>query len=74
MSGVQVPIYRLPTPRAVCVGHVRVVVDRNNRRYVNGSKVETAATSGAFQVLTLANGEVYYVKTNEYERLAARKK
>jgi hypothetical protein len=69
MSGTTLPIYRLPIPTATRVGMVRVVVDRNNQRYVNDSKVVSAVQRGDFSILTLANDAVYYVKTNEYEQL-----
>ena len=66
MSGTMLPIYRLPTPTAVQLGQIRVVTDRHNRRYINGSQVLTATPSGDFHILTLANGAVYYVKTQDY--------
>jgi hypothetical protein len=31
--------------------------------------VESAVPSGEFQILTLANGEVYYVKKRDYDAL-----
>jgi len=66
MSGKMLPIYRLPIPTAARIGQVRVVTDRNNRHYVNGSAVVTATPTGDFHVLTLANGEAHYVKTQDY--------
>lgn len=69
MSGVTVPIYRLPIPSASRVGQIRVVTDRNGVRYVNGSRVESEEASGIFLVLTLANKQSYYVKAKEYRSL-----
>lgn len=69
MSGTTLPIYRLPIPTATRVGQVRVVVDRNNQRYINDSKVISAVQSGDFSILTLANDTVYYVKTKDYQEL-----
>jgi hypothetical protein len=68
-SSTTLAIYRLPTARAAEVGHVRVVVDRHQQRYVDGSRVVTAAPSGDFLILTLANEQVYYVKARDYQRL-----
>jgi hypothetical protein len=69
MAGLSLPIYRLPTPRATQIGTVRVVLDRHQQVYIKGSKVVTAVPSGDFLIVTLANGQVYYVKALEYERL-----
>jgi hypothetical protein len=69
MRGTSLPIYRLPTRTATQIGHVRVVTDRNNQQYVNGSRVLSATLSGDFNILTLANGSVYYVKTRDYSAL-----
>lgn len=69
MSAVMVPIYRLPIASAGHVGRVRVVTDRNGVRYVNGSRVQSAESSGIFLVLTLENEQSYYVKAKEYHLL-----
>ena len=69
MSGTTLPIYRLPLPTATRVGQVRVVIDRNNQRYINNSKVISAVQSGDFSILTLANDTVYYVKTKDYQEV-----
>ena len=69
MRGTSLPIYRLPTRTSTQIGQVRVVTDRNNQHYVNGSRVLSAAPSGDFHILTLANGSVYYVKTQDYSTL-----
>lgn len=69
MSGTTLPIYRLPTKPAAQVGRVRVVIDRNGRAYIDGSKVISAEPSGDFLVLTLASGASYFVKATEYEPL-----
>jgi hypothetical protein len=69
MSGTSLPIYRLPIPTATQIGQVRVVTDRHNQHYVNGSRVLSATPSGDFHVLMLANGAVYYVKTRDYTAL-----
>jgi hypothetical protein len=64
-------IYRLPIATATRVGHLRVVIDRNRQVYLAGSKVVSAAPSGEFLVLTLANEQVYYVKARDYHDLQA---
>jgi hypothetical protein len=69
MRGTPLPIYRLPTPTSTQIGKVGVITDRNSRHYINGSRVESATPSGDFHILTLANGEVYYVKTSDYNAL-----
>ncbi len=69
MSGVTVPIYRLPIPSASRVGHIRVVTDRNGVRYVNGSRVQSEELTGIFLLLKLANQQSYCVKAEEYKRL-----
>jgi hypothetical protein len=71
MRGTPLPIYRLPTRTATQVGQVRVVTDRNNQHYIDGSRVLSATPSGDFHVVTLANGSVYYVKTRDYTALPA---
>jgi hypothetical protein len=68
------PIYRLPVPTTTQIGSVRVVIDRNQQVYVAGSRVVSAAPSGDFMVLTLADEQVYYVKSIEYQALLAAKK
>ena len=68
-SSTTLAIYRLPTARAAEVGHVRVVIDRYQQRYVEGSRVVTAAPSGDFLILKLANEQVYYVKAKDYQRI-----
>lgn len=69
MARLSLAIYRLPTARATQVGAMRVVVGRNQQLYMDGSKVVTADPSGDFLILTLANGQVYYVKAQDYEQL-----
>jgi hypothetical protein len=69
MSHATIAIYRLPTPRAAPIGNVRVVLDRNNRIYVAGSRVASATQSGDFLILTLDNQQVYYVKAKDYQRI-----
>jgi hypothetical protein len=64
-------IYRLPIPRAARIGAVRVVIDRNQKVYVDGSRVEATAPSGEFLILTLANEQMYYVKADEYAQARA---
>lgn len=71
MSGTTIAIFRLPTARATEVGHVRVVRDRHGGMYVEGSKVVDAAPSGDFLLLTLASGQVYFVKASDYTHLQA---
>lgn len=73
MSAVMVPIYRLPIANASRVGRVRVVKDRNGVCYVNGSRVQNEEASGVFLVLTLANEQSYYVKSEEYRTLTKTK-
>ena len=69
MARLSLAIYRLPTARATQVGAMRVVVDRNQQLYLDGSKVVTADPSGDFLILTLANNQVYYVKALDYAQL-----
>jgi hypothetical protein len=70
MSGKTLAIYRLPIAKAPRVGQVRVVRDRNQQLYIAGSKVMTAvASTSDFLILTLANGQTYYVKAQEYAQL-----
>jgi hypothetical protein len=69
MSGTLIALYRLPITTAQRVGHARAVVDRNKRLYLNGSRVEKVEPSGAFSILTAADGAVYYVKSTDYEQL-----
>jgi hypothetical protein len=71
MSHLSLAIYRLPLPSATQIGKVRVVLDRHQQVYIEGSRVASAVPSGAFLVVTLDNGQVYYVKAAEYERLQA---
>ena len=71
MSQQTLAFYRLPTPSATLVGRLRAVVDRNQQVYLAGSKVVSAAPSGEFLVLTLANDQVYYVKARDYQELQA---
>jgi hypothetical protein len=70
MSNASLTIYRLPTARAAPIGRVRVVLDRNQRMYIHGSRVAATSPSGEFLILTLANEQVYYVKAHDYERLS----
>jgi hypothetical protein len=74
MPAAQLPFYRLPIATATQIGLIRVVTDRNNQHYVNGSRVLSATPSGNFQVLTLADGSVYYVKTQDYAALSTRQR
>ena len=74
MSRLTLPFYRLPTANATQIGHVRVVVDRNQQVYLAGSRVVSAAPSGGFLVLTLADEQVYYVKSTDYESLRSPKR
>lgn len=74
MRGTPLPIYRLPIPTATQIGQVRVVTDRNNQHYINGSRVLSATPSGDFQVVTLADGSVYYVKTQDFTALPTRQR
>jgi hypothetical protein len=69
MSHATIAIYRLPTPRAAPIGSVRVVLDRNNRIYVAGSRVAATSPSGDFLIVTLDNQQVYYVKAKDYQRI-----
>lgn len=70
MSSMTLAIYRLPIAKAARVGQVRVVRDRNQQLYIAGSKVITAAAAASdFLILTLANGQTYYVKAQEYAQL-----
>jgi hypothetical protein len=73
VSGTLLAIYRLPIATAAEIGHVRVVADRHNGRYINGSKVLSTRPSGAFLVVTLANDAVYYVKAQDYAQVPAPK-
>jgi hypothetical protein len=50
---------------------VRVVTDRNGQVYVAGSRVASTTPSGDFLILTLANDQMYYVKTDEYAQASA---
>ena len=74
MAGLSLAIYRLPTARSTQIGSVRVVVDRNKQVYIKESKVVSTAPNGDFLILTLANGEVYYVKAVDYEQLRANRR
>ena len=71
MSKISLSIYRLPTPRAARIGAVRMVIDRNQQVYLAGSRVESTAPSGEFLIVTLANGQAYYVKADEYAQARA---
>jgi len=68
MSKISLSIYRLPTPRAARIGAAKMVIDRNQQVYLAGSRVEGTAPSGEFLIVTLANGQACYVKTDEYEQ------
>jgi hypothetical protein len=63
--------YRLPIPQTTQIGHIRVVFDRHRQAYVAGIKVVSASPSGDFLILTLANNQVYYVKTSDFQALQA---
>jgi len=71
---VTLPFYRLPTNSATQIGQVRMVVDRNQQAYLAGSRVMSALPSGDFMVLTLADEQVYYVKTRDYQSILAASK
>ena len=71
MSPKTLACYRLPVSTSTQIGHVRVVFDRRQQAYVNGSKVTSANPSGEFLVLTLANDQVYYVKMSDFDALRA---
>ena len=71
MSKKTLPIYRLPVASTTQIGQVRIVIDRNQQAYVDGSKVLSANPSGPFLILTLANQQVYYVKADEYQQVLA---
>jgi hypothetical protein len=64
--------YRLPIASAPLIGHLRVVIDRNGKIYLDGSRIRDTAPSGEFLVITLQNEQVYYVKSSEYASLGAR--
>ena len=74
MGKMTLPFYRLPTRTATQIGTVRVVIDRNQQAYIDGSRVVSAAPSGDFTVLTLADEQVYYVKSSEYQGLLSASK
>jgi len=74
VSRMTLAFYRLPTPTATQIGHLRAVVDRNQQVYLAGSKVVRAVPSGDFMVVTLANELVYYVKASDYQALRERPK
>lgn len=74
MSSVELPIYRLPVGAGTRVGSARVVIDRNNERYIDGSRVAEAVPSGIFLLLTLANGTKMTVKQDEYAALKSTRK
>ena len=67
MSGKLISFFRLPTASSVRIGQVRIVKDRNGVIYADGSKVLSAATTGAHSVLTLADGRDFYVLTTELQ-------
>jgi hypothetical protein len=69
MRGTSLPIYRLPTATSTQIGRVGVTTDRNSQHYIDGSRVESVVSSGEFQILTVANGDVYYVKKKDYDAL-----
>lgn len=69
MSATSIAIYRLPIPKAAAIGHVRIVIDRNRRGYINESRIVGAAQSGDFIILTLANDESFYVKSGDFAKL-----
>ena len=71
MSKISLSIYRLPTPRAARIGAARMVIDRNQQVYLAGSRVEATAPSGEFLIVTLSNGQAYYVKADEYAQARA---
>jgi hypothetical protein len=71
MSKILLSIYRLPTPRAARIGAARMVIDRNQQVYLAGSRVEGTAPSGEFLIVTLTNGQAYYVKADEYAQARA---
>ena len=71
MSKISLSIYRLPTPRAARIGAARMVIDRNQQVYLAGGRVETTAPSGEFLIVTLTNGQMYYVKADEYAQARA---
>src|SRR4051812_2337777 len=71
MSKISLSIYRLPTPRAARIGAARMVIDRNQQVYLAGSRVESTAPSGEFLIVTLTNGQSYYVKADEYAQARA---
>src|SRR5215207_5958911 len=71
MSKISLSIYRLPTPRAARIGAARMVIDRNQQVYLAGGRVETTAPSGEFLIVTLTNGDAYYVKADEYAQARA---
>jgi hypothetical protein len=73
MSGTMIAIYRVPTPRAARVGQVRVIKDRNNRLYVEGSKISNTNEIGDYTALNLADGRVYYVRTDDFQQLTKNK-
>jgi hypothetical protein len=66
MSRLEIALYRLPIPTASRIGHARVVLDRNGKVYINGSRVEEQHESGPFLILTAGDGQTYYVKTADY--------
>lgn len=69
MSGSVLAIYRLPIAKSAQIGTVRVVLDRHQQVYIEGSKVVAAVPSTDFLVVTLANEQVYYVKAADYQAL-----
>jgi hypothetical protein len=69
MSGSMIAIYRVPLPRAAQVGRIRVVKDRKQRYYVDGTPVSSSATTGEYTVLECADGATYYVLTAELGRV-----
>lgn len=71
MSKKMLPIYRLPVAKTTQIGQVRIVIDRNQQAYIDGSKVLGASPSGDFLILTLANDQILYVKADDYQAIVA---
>ncbi len=69
MSGKQLPIYRLPVPKATRVGEIRIVKDRNGKLYIDGAPITESSVTGMFTQLTNAAGATFFVKTEELKRI-----
>lgn len=69
MGSLTIAIYRLPVLKAAQIGQARVVIDRNQQVYLAGSRVVSIVPSGDFLIVTLANEEIYYVRSRDYEQL-----